>query len=300
MEGVTDPTYREVVEYLYPEWDYLCTDFLRVPSAGKYPQKYLIKHFGQSSYIGPLKQKTIYQILTSENAFTQELVQDLSFLNFSWIDLNLGCPSKTVVKHRGGSYLLSLPDSLKKIVSTIRANFQGIFTVKIRLGFEDDRLFESNLKILEDCGVDAITIHGRTREQLYKGVASWDHIQKAVKLVNIPIIANGDIWSAQDINRCFDYTGCHSVMIARGAMKSPWLARDFYHGPTDSMVELKKFLAYLESYLTNQGIPTYQILKRFKGLIRYSFNDFTNPMELKVKFLRAQSLEKFNLELQRI
>src|SRR5690606_35962472 len=192
MEGITCDTYRGVIEDLYPEWDILSSDFLRVPSAGRYPQKHLLKHFGHQTYNSHLKQKTIFQILASPTSYITEITEDLEKLDIPWLDLNLGCPSKTVVKNQGGSFLLSKPKELRKIIRTIRKSFKKTFTVKIRVGFTDDHFFEDNLKLFEEEGVEAITIHGRTREQLYKGKANWGYLKKAVETVSIPIIGNGD------------------------------------------------------------------------------------------------------------
>lgn len=297
MEGITDDTYRNVIEKLYPEWDYLACDFLRVPTVGRFPSKHLLKHYGQHTYSSDLRKKTIYQILTSSNANTEVTVQDLNELNIPWLDINLGCPSNTVVKNKGGSYLLKEPKTLIKIISLIRKNFKNTFTAKIRIGFENDSLFEENLRILEGEGVEAITIHGRTREQLYKGRANWAYIKKAVEISNIPIIANGDIWDTQDIKECFKYTGCHSVMIARGALKTPWLAWLYKEGITLSKKEtLEKIREYFDTLhlalmAKEQSAPN--ILKSFKGLSRYLFDDFEQVQQIKSQLLRSHELSQF-------
>ena len=232
MEGVTDECYRNVITTLYPDWDYVSTDFLRIPTVGTYPKKHLIKHFGQNVYNNKmLKDKTIYQILTSSTAYTEEHISRINALGVNWLDINLGCPSKTVCKNQGGSYLLSDIKEMSRIISIIRSNFKGIFTAKIRVGYRDDKSFETILKTLESLGIDAITIHARTRDELYKGVAKWQYVKHAVKMVNIPIIGNGDIWTVKDIHDYYDYTDCHSIMVARGALKTPWLASGQILGP---------------------------------------------------------------------
>lgn len=295
MEGVTDNIYRQTIEELYPEWDLLVTDFLRVPAAGKYPKKHLIKHIGKEHLDSKNINKTIYQILTSSKAYTKELVKDLEEINIPWIDINLGCPSKTVVKNKGGSYLLSSPKELEKIIIDIRENFKKTFTAKIRIGFKDDKLFIDNLKMLEARGVEAITIHGRTREQLYKGKANWNYIKEAVKAVNIPIIANGDIWNETDIDDCFHETGCHSVMIARGAMRTPWLASNYRNNTKlNPSEEIIKYFKNLQNKLIDSGLDEVRILKRFKGLSRYIFEHFKDAQSLKSQALRSQFLCDFN------
>ena len=194
MEGITDIHYRETILENYPEWDFVATDFLRAPSVGPYPVKHVLKHYGKSSYEDPEKQrKTIYQMLTTEDALTEDTVSKIRDLGFKWLDLNLGCPSKTVCKHRGGSFLLSDLQALRKVIKTIRSHFPHTFTAKIRVGYKDDTLFKDILRLLEDEGVDAITIHARTRDEMYKGVAKWEYVKTAVETVKTPIVGNGDI-----------------------------------------------------------------------------------------------------------
>jgi tRNA-dihydrouridine synthase len=295
MEGVTDEAYRNVITTLYPEWDYICTDFLRIPTTGSYPDKHLVKHYGEKVYSTPeLKQKTIYQILTSSTAFTEDHIQRINSLGIDWLDINLGCPSKTVCKNQGGSYLLSDHDNLRKIIKTIRQNFKGTFTAKIRVGYKDDLQFDSTLKLLEAEGVEAITIHARTRDQLYKGVAKWQYVKHAVNQVDIPIIGNGDIWTVSDIEDYFDYTGCHSVMIARGALKTPWLAREFHAGrkvedPQMRMLEMLKY--YKEFYKEMENMPKLNDLaknRRLKSVSRYIFDPMPDSKDKKKKFLLSK------------
>ena len=90
---------------------------------------------------------------------------------------------------------------------------------------KDDKTFIDCIKLFEDEGVEAITIHGRTRDQLYKGLANWSYIEQAVKTTSLPIIGNGDLWTTSDIKNIFEQTGCHSVMLGRGALKTPWMSK---------------------------------------------------------------------------
>lgn len=290
MEGITDENYRKLILEEYPDWDFVATDFLRIPSVGHYTDKHMIEHLGDNTFNQPDQQKTIYQILTSENALTAEHVSRLNELGIKWLDINLGCPSKTVCKNKGGSYLLSDLPILKNIIKTIRQNFSHTFTAKIRVGYEDDQNFESILKLLEEEGVQAITIHARTRVQLYKGKANWDYVKQAVKIVNIPIIGNGDIWTTEDIHNYFEYTNCHSVMLARSAMKSPWVAKYYKQNAT---LDLATQLNETENFfnLLYQRVQKLDHLdeksksRRLKSVSRYSFDDFPESEGFKRKFL---------------
>jgi tRNA-dihydrouridine synthase B len=301
MEGVTEPHYRALIQKLYPEWDYMACDFLRLPSGGKYPKKHIIKHFGREQYEDQnVRNKTIYQVLAAPNSKIEPAMQDLAELEFPWVDLNLGCPSSTVCKRFGGSFLLSDRKLLRPIIQKMRKHFPNRLTVKIRVGFKDDTQFIDNLKMFEDEGVEAITIHGRTREQLYKGRANWGYIKKAVETVKVPVIGNGDIWSIEDIDSIFEYTGCHSVMIARGAMKTPWLARDYKNQESSARVHMmKNYFSHYINVLENQW-PREKIHKRFKGLSRYIFDDLDNGPELKTQFLRSKTLDNFLYQLNQL
>lgn len=298
LEGITDEHYRQVIYELYPEWDTQSCDFLRVPTPSPYPKKHIIKHFGKEIYAGgELKDKTIYQILTSPGAYTQKTVEDILELGFNWIDLNLGCPSKTVCRHHGGSFLLSELNELRPIIQIIRKSFPHTFTAKIRVGYKDDTNFENILKLLEEEGVDAIVIHARTRDELYKGVAKWDYVRQAVKAVNIPIVGNGDIWSTEDIHRYFDYTGCHSVMLGRSAMKTPWLARLYKENQQDTVAtrvfEINRYYQSLFQVFTEvTQLEESSAIKRIKALSRYLYDDFENGEDLKRRILRAKSFQE--------
>ena len=289
MEGITDENYRNLILQNYPDWDFVATDFLRIPSVGQYPDKHMIKHLGAKTYNTQKQKKTIYQILTSESALTEYHVSRLHELGIEWLDINLGCPSKTVCKSKGGSYLLSDLPVLRQIIKEIRVNFPGIFTAKIRVGFQDDENFESILKLLEDEGVDAVTIHARTRDQLYKGVANWSYVKRAVQIINIPVIGNGDIWTSEDIEKYFDYTGCHSVMLARSAMKSPWLAHYYKNNLTldleQKAFEVNKFFNLFYEQVKNLPLDEKFKARKLKAASRYSFDDFPDGAAFKKRFL---------------
>jgi len=305
MEGITDEVFRLAVLKCYPEWDYVATDFLRVPASGYYPKKHIIDHIGKSILENePFKKKTIYQILTSEKSHTIETLETIQECELNWIDLNLGCPSRTVNTHGGGAFLLQDLVVLKKIIQTIRQTFPHIFTAKIRLGYRDDKNFEDIIQLLCDEGVNAITIHARTRDQLYHGIADWSYIQKAVKISSVPIIGNGDIWNIADIEKIFDFTGCHSVMIARGALKTPWLASLYKNKIQDGhdlrCFEIQRFFSMLSDGFLSQGLSEQSCLKRLKSVCRYMFDDLPQGQAKKRGLLLSKNLCDFNKLLKDI
>lgn len=159
-------------------------------------------------------------------AASAELVQEMGA---DIVDINVGCPVKKVVKQGGGSNLLRDLPLLETILKAVRRASRIPLTVKIRSGW--DRVSVNALEVLklaEDCGLDALTIHGRTRCDLFKGPADWSIIARVKEAARIPIIGNGDVFSPADAERMFRQTGVDGVMIGRGALADPWLIRECY------------------------------------------------------------------------
>ena len=313
MEGITDGPYRMAIQEAFPEWNYLSTDFLRIPSQGIYSEKKIIEHFGiDEKFLPKALKNTSFQILTTMKSSTAEHVQKIESLGFEHLDLNVGCPSKKVNGNLGGAYLLRDLPSLKHIIKEIRANFKGVFTAKIRIGYHNDQDFIDILKLLEDEGVEAITLHARTRDQLYEGRADWSYIKKAVDTVNIPLIGNGDCWSLHDIQEMFDQTGCHAIMMGRGALKTPWMAtlweeyKDQMHNLNDELIhgQRKSYMDYyfhlLDRNYKRKAMDDEQILKRFKAFSRYLFDDYEDFESVRSRFLRSRTLNEFQTHLERL
>jgi len=144
------------------------------------------------------------------------------------IDINMGCPVDKVCKKNGGSLLLKTPGKTATLAKQIVDVCDGVpVTAKIRLGWEEGELTAPELgKRLEDSGIAAITVHGRTTRQMFRGRACLDGIAKVVDAVSIPVIGNGDINSPESAERMFQHTHCDAVMIGRHAMKAPWIFDD--------------------------------------------------------------------------
>ena len=140
------------------------------------------------------------------------------------IDINLGCPVKNVALKGAGAGLLKEPETMEAMVREVIRRVRLPVTVKTRLGWDDSsiRILE-NVKMFEDCGVQAVTIHARTRCQMYKGEADWEWIARAKEAASIPIGGNGDAMTAELAARMFARTGCDAVMLGRGAIADPWI-----------------------------------------------------------------------------
>jgi len=142
------------------------------------------------------------------------------------IDINMGCPVKKVVGSGAGSALLQSPEKIKAIVRAVRAATKLPLTVKIRSGWKPDSInFLLVGRIVQDEGADAVTLHPRTRNQMFEGKSDWAHIAALKENLQIPVLGSGDLFTAEAVIEMLQQTGCDGVMIARGALGNPWIFR---------------------------------------------------------------------------
>jgi tRNA-dihydrouridine synthase B len=154
-----------------------------------------------------------------------KIIEDLGF---DVLDFNCGCPVDKVTKDGSGSGMLKNPERIGEIIANMKAAVKIPVTVKIRIGWDDDHIVAPLVtEIAEKAGATAITIHGRTREQAYRGPAKWEPIRECKQVAReIKVIGNGDIFTADDALRMFSFTGCDGILVARGTMGQPWIADD--------------------------------------------------------------------------
>jgi nifR3 family TIM-barrel protein len=141
-----------------------------------------------------------------------------------FLDINFGCPVKKVVTRNGGSGCLRDLDLVQSIIRAVRAAISIPTTVKIRSGWSEDTRQPVEIALrCQDAGAMALTLHARSRTQMYSGVANWDEIAAVKAALDIPVIGNGDVWTGEDARRMHDHTGCDGIMIARGSHGAPWI-----------------------------------------------------------------------------
>ena len=146
------------------------------------------------------------------------------------LDINMWCPAPKVVKNGDGSALLKNPELAAKVLKAVVGNSEKPVTLKIRKGWDDTCINAVEIaKIAEDCGISAIAIHGRTREQYYSGKADWDIIRQVKENVSIPVIGNGDVFEVEDAINMLNQTNCDAIMIGRGAQGNPWIFKRINH-----------------------------------------------------------------------
>ena len=164
------------------------------------------------------------QILGCEEKFILKGMDVLSVHKFDLLDFNAACPAKKVVRRGEGAGLLKEPKRLHKLLKLVVKNAKHPVTVKIRIGWDKDSVNAAEVALLaQDAGVNALFVHGRTRLQGYSGQVDYSAIAKVKKALSVPVIASGDILSAELAKRMLDETGCDGLAVARGAMGNPWI-----------------------------------------------------------------------------
>lgn len=189
------------------------------------------------------------QIFGSEPYYISKAVEHKALEKFDVIDINMGCPVPKIVKNGEGSALLENIPLAQRVVKAAMAAGKPV-TVKYRLGVNADEIIAVDFgKAMQDAGASAITVHGRTREQMYAGKANWQEIAKVKRAVNIPVFVNGDIADFKSYREAMDTTGCDGAMIARGALGNPKLFSDLKGIDLPNYSLKQDILTHLETML---------------------------------------------------
>ena len=229
MAGITDTVFRRFIKRL-GGCGLIMTEF--VSSEGMLRQNLRSKRY---LYYTPEERPIAAQVFGADPERLAEAARMIEDLGFDLVDLNLGCPAKKVVKCGGSGLLRDLP-LLERILRTIRAAVRIPFTIKFRSGWSEAEIVALDVaRMAEECGVEALSVHPRTRQQGFSGLARWEIIQEVKARVRIPVIGNGDVLTPPDALALYQQTGCDAVMIGRAAASNPWIFRqlsDFFRSGT--------------------------------------------------------------------
>ena len=168
------------------------------------------------------------QICGSDPKLAGPCAKIIEDLGFDVVDLNCGCPVDKITKDGSGSGMLKTPDRIGEAIANMVAAVKIPVTLKVRAGWDDNSINAAEItQIAEKAGAKAIFVHGRTRQQAYKGPANWDHIRACKQAATtIQVIGNGDVFSAEAALKMFEHTGCDGVLVSRGTMGAPWIVED--------------------------------------------------------------------------
>lgn len=219
LAGVTDRAFRSICNDY--DMDYAYTEMVSAKGLlylDKNSKELLEKYPGETN-IG-------VQIFGSEPEIMADVIKKIVNNKglFNSIDINMGCPAPKIVKNGEGSALMKNPELVKKIIYTISEATDLPVSAKFRLGFDENSINYLEIgKICEDYGASKVTLHARTRKQMYSGKADWNAIKQLKESLNIPVVGNGDIFTPQDVVKMVEFTGVDAVAIGRGAMGNPFL-----------------------------------------------------------------------------
>jgi len=276
MDGVTDWVYRDLLTDLCggrSGISHCVSEFVRVTRDRVQPQV-LRRHCPELDTGGRTRAgvEVFVQLLGGQPepmAHSAALAADLGAAG---IDINFGCPAKTVNNHDGGATILKTPQRVEAIVGAVRAAVPDAIpvTVKIRLGWDGSQQLADIARAAEAGGGAWLTVHARTRLQLYRPPVDWRALAIAREATRFPIVANGDLCTVEDLRRCAEHSGCHAFMIGRGSMGRPWLFRAA-RGHDELDFDLTRYRALLREYvqrLLAGGAPERAALGRLKQWLR--------------------------------
>ncbi len=285
MEGVVDPHVRELISAIGGV-DQCVTEFVRI-SDQVLPTRVFRRLSPELDNNGYTRNGTlvVLQLLGSHPELMAANAAKAVRLGAPAIDLNFGCPAKTVNRNRGGAVLLDTPADVHDIVKAVRdaVPVDIPVTAKMRLGNKDKSLALDNAQAMADAGADGIAVHARTKVEGYRPPAHWEWIARIREAVSVPVTANGEVWTCDDYQRCREVSGCADVMIGRGLIAQPDLGyqiKQFRQGaPVERMSWagvcelLLSYQAMLETHVAPKYVPGR--IKQWLHMMRNSYSEIT-------------------------
>lgn len=293
MEGVTDLTFRRLIRSIggtgLTVTEFIASEGLRRGAA----------RIEQMARFDPDEHPIAIQIYGRDPHAMAEAARIVEDSGADICDINMGCPSKKVCAHSGGSALLKDPPLAVAIVRAVRAAIRIPLTVKMRSGFDPSNRNAPDLAwALQEEGVEAVTVHWRTRADLYGGVRTLETIARTKARLRVPVIGNGDVVDWESAQAMFRETGCDGVMIGRGAIKNPWVFRQIQdqmagRPPTevDAAERRRVLLAYIEAIRADFGNDR-GALGRVKKIVGYFTHGVPYGTELRTAMLHSHTADE--------
>jgi len=269
MQDVTSLPFMQVVARRGSP-DFFFTEFIRVHAHSRIEPEIL------SSIMDKPDERPVFAQLIGENlSDLRRVARELRSLPIAGVDLNLGCPAPRVYRKNVGGGLLRDPEKIRQILEVLGEESSSLLTVKMRIGFEDDRFFETILEIIAKSSVGLVSIHARTVRGGYQSEPSYRHVAKAVGILPCPVLLNGSVETAEHALRLREETGVHGIMIGRSAIRNPWVfrqIRELQAGREIFRPKLGDLYNYVEDLylsLSKPGVPETRLVARMKKFLNF-------------------------------
>jgi tRNA-dihydrouridine synthase B len=269
MQDVTDVCFMQVIAH-YGCPDYFFTEYFRVHESSAV-DKHIIRSITENTTGRPVFAQMIGENIP-DLARTAKL---LSHYPVAGIDLNMGCPAPRIYRKNVGGGLLRDPDKIDRILGELRSAVDGLFTVKMRVGFEDTANFDQILNLIEKHQIDLLSLHGRTVKEMYHGAVDYNLIAHAVQRLSCPVLANGNISSAATALAVLSETKAAGVMIGRAAIRNPWIFQQVRQALAGERVlvvtleQVREYIDRLHRMQITQGIPERGRVSNLKMYLNY-------------------------------
>lgn len=299
MEGVTDVSFRRLVRAV-GGCGLFVTEF--IPARGLVEDHAMVRQLAE---LDDDEHPVGIQVFGRDPALLAEGARVAEALGADLVDLNMGCPSKKVCAHSGGSALMKEPALVLEIVRAMRAAVSVPFTVKMRAGWDHEHRNAPELAwMCQEEGAEAVTVHWRTRADAYGGERTWDTVAEVKARLSIPVLANGDIVDVDTARQALDATGADGLMIGRGAIRNPWVFHEIAHAlhgapevVPDAADKERVLMAYLDEILDRFDSPR-GALGRWKGIGKYFVDGLPRGELVRTAFLRSRTVHEARDRLQ--